>query len=305
MTLRLGVVGHRGYDELPEILRAIQARASTLGIALSYEPDILPVAGAGASVASPDAIDALLTLGGDGTLLRGTRFLAGREAPVLGVNLGHLGFLTSVGPDGIDDALGSLAAGRYALELRMMLEARLVTDGANGGTPPYGVPGPSGGNRWFALNDVVLHKGGFARVVRLHVDVDGEEIATYAADGIVIATPTGSTAYSLSAGGPVVVPTVESILLTAVSPHTLAIRPLVLPPTAEVRVRAEDGPEELLVTVDGQVGTTFRAGATLVLRRARPVRIVRFAGDTFFGRLRRKLGWGGLAERDVTPSSPT
>lgn len=300
MTLRLGVVGHRGYDELPAILHTLRERAPALGIALRFEPDLLDAAGPGAEVASPDGIDALITLGGDGTLLRGTRFLAGREAPVLGLNLGHLGFLTSCGPDGLEEALGSLAAGQYALELRMMLEARLVEAGVGKGlTPPYGTPGPSGGNRWFALNDVVLHKGGFARVVRLHVDVDGEEIATYAADGIVIATPTGSTAYSLSAGGPVVVPTVESILLTAVSPHTLAIRPLVLPPTAEVRVRAEDGPDELLVTVDGQVGTTFRSGHVLVLRRARPVRIVRFAGDTFFGRLRRKLGWGGLAERDV------
>jgi NAD+ kinase len=299
VTLRLGVVGHPGYDELPVILRALEDRAPALGITLSYEPDLLQAAGPGAAAASPDGIDALMTLGGDGTLLRGTRWLAGREAPVLGVNLGHLGFLTSCGPDGLDAALAALASGDYATEARMTLEARLAGTASSGHTPPFGTTSVSGGTRWFALNDIVLHKGGFARVVRLHVDVDGEEIATYAADGVVIATPTGSTAYSLSAGGPVIVPTVESILLTAISAHTLAIRPLVLPPSAEVRVRAEDGPDELLVTVDGQVGTTFRSGAMLVLRRARPVRIVRLGGDTFFGRLRRKLGWGGLADRDV------
>jgi NAD+ kinase len=153
--------------------------------------------------------------------------------------------------------------------------------------------------RWRSLNDVVLHKGGFARVVRFAVWVDGEPIAAYSADGVVVSTPTGSTAYSLSAGGPIVVPTVESIVLTPVSPHTLAIRPLVLPPSAEVRVQGEDSPEELLVTIDGQVGTKFAAVETLVVSRAeRPVLVVRFPGTTFFARLREKLGWGGLADRD-------
>ena len=302
MTLRVAVIGHRGYAGLPGILRTLERQAPALGLSLAYEPDLRDVAGGGATVASPDAIDALLTLGGDGTLLRGTRWLAGREAPVLGVNLGHLGFLTSCAADDMEEALAAFAAGRYTLEARMMLEARLVSGEMTGETPAQGLPAVGTPGRWFALNDVVLHKGGFARVVKLHVSVDGEEIATYAADGVVIATPTGSTAYSLSAGGPVVVPTVESILLTAISAHTLAIRPLVLPPTAEVRVHAADGPDELLVTVDGQVGSTFKAGATLLLRRARPVRIVRFDGDTFFARLRRKLGWGGLADRDVGPT---
>ena len=153
--------------------------------------------------------------------------------------------------------------------------------------------------RWRALNDVVLHKGGFARVVGLRVTVDGELIAAYAADGIIVATPAGSTAYSLSAGGPIVVPTVESILLSPISPHTLAIRPVVLPPTSEVIVEAVNTPDELLITVDGQVGTTFAAGEALSVQRAKdPVLLVRFADTTFFSRLRRKLAWGGLAGRD-------
>jgi NAD+ kinase len=144
-----------------------------------------------------------------------------------------------------------------------------------------------------------VHKGGFARVVGLRVSVDGELIATYSADGIVIATPAGSTAYSLSAGGPIVVPTVESIVLTPISPHTLAIRPVVLPPTAEVLVQAVNAPDELLVTVDGQVGTSFAPGEALAVRRSdNPVLLVRFAETTFFSRLRRKLAWGGLAGRD-------
>ena len=136
-------------------------------------------------------------------------------------------------------------------------------------------------------------------MVKFAVYVDDELIGTYSADGLVLSTPTGSTGYSLSAGGPIVVPTVESIVLTPVSPHTLAMRPLVLPPQVEVKVRGDDGPLELLVTIDGQVGTTFTAGETLVVRRApNPVHIVRFPGTTFFSRMRRKLGWGGLSERD-------
>ena len=121
----------------------------------------------------------------------------------------------------------------------------------------------------------------------------------YAADGIVISTPTGSTAYSLSAGGPVVVPTVESIVITPVSPHTLAIRSLVVPADAEVTVESNESPTELLVTVDGQVGTSFVKGEKLIVRKAdNPVRIVRFPGTTFFERMRVKLGWGGPPERD-------
>jgi NAD+ kinase len=187
----------------------------------------------------------------------------------------------------MEEALRRFVAGDHVVEPRMTLDAR-VRD-------ILGVERA----RWRALNDVVLHKGGFARVVTMHVKANGETVARYGADGIVIATPTGSTAYNLSAGGPVVFPTLETILVTAVSAHTLAIRPLVLPPTAEVAVQAEDGPDELLVTVDGQVGATFAVGETLVVQRSPyPVPIVRFPGGSFFATMREKLHWGGLLDRD-------
>ena len=152
---------------------------------------------------------------------------------------------------------------------------------------------------WRSLNDVVLHKGGFARVVRFAVDVDGEPLGAFAADGVVVSTPTGSTAYSLSAGGPVVVPTVDSMVLTPVSPHTLAIRPLVLPAAARVSIRGECEQEALLATIDGQVGARVGAAETLVIGGSpHPVLIVRFSGGSFFSRLREKMGWGGLSDRD-------
>jgi NAD+ kinase len=284
---RVGVVGNRGYVGLPEVLRALLAQAPALGVQLCLEREIHDLVAGAECLDTPDGLDALITLGGDGTLLRGARTLDGREVPVLGINLGRLGFLTACGADEMPQALERLASGDFRADPRMRLEGRV-----------FDLAGEQR-KAWTAVNDIVLHKGGFARVVQMRVSVNGEIIAAYAADGIVVATPTGSTAYSLSAGGPVVVPSVESIVLTPISAHALAIRPLVLPPTAEIAVQAEDGPEELLVTVDGQVGTTFSAGETLALRRAEhPVWLVRFPGMTFFTRMRRKLGWGGLAERD-------
>jgi NAD+ kinase len=285
--MRLGVVGHRGYERLPDVLDTLLRLAPPLGLRLYFERDLHDVAGDGEPLRDPEDVDALVTLGGDGTLLRGARFLQGRQAPILGVNLGRVGFLTSCGGAELEEGLRKLAGGDYHAEARMTLEAWALDRDGNER------------RRWRALNDVVLHKGGFARILRMRVTADRELIASYSADGIVVSTPTGSTAYSLSAGGPVVVPTVESIVLTAVSPHTLAIRPLVLPPTATVEIEAMDGPEELLVTVDGQVGTTFATGETLCVRRsAQPTLVVRFPDSTFFARLRLKLGWGGLQDRD-------
>jgi len=283
--LRLGVVGHRGYERLPDMLRLVVRLAPDLAFDVYFEPDIHDVVAGASRLATVEHLDALITLGGDGTLLRGARLLAGRQIPIIGVNLGRLGFLTSCGGHEMEEALTRFARGDYRPEPRMALDARA-----------YDRAGVER-RRWHALNDVVLHKGGFARVVRLAVESNGEAVAAYAADGIVISTPTGSTAYSLSAGGPIVEPTVESIILTPISPHTLAIRPLVLPPTAMLSVRAEHGPEELLVTIDGQVGTTFSEGEVLEVKRAgRSVLIVRFPGATYFSRLRQKLGWGGVPQ---------
>ena len=182
MTLRVGVVGHPGYPDLAGVLREVARIAPSLGLEMSYESDLCPVAGRGgerAVAAHPDDIDALLTLGGDGTLLRGARWLGGREAPVLGVNLGHLGFLTSCGGNELEMALRALASGAYATEARMTIEARLELDG-----PPRREPA-----RWFALNDVVLHKGGFAR------------LTTSTCDPITV-VPTCPSMVTISSSGP-------------------------------------------------------------------------------------------------------
>ena len=283
--MRVGVIGHTGYDELPEILGKLLKLAPELELDLEFEPDLHAVAGAGRQMEDARSIDALLTFGGDGTLLRGARLLAGAQVPIIGINLGRLGFLTTCGADEMEHALRRLAAGDHVAEARMALRGTAVDgDGRNR-------------QEWLALNDFVVHKGGFARVVRLGLSVNGDSIGIYTADGVIISTPTGSTAYSLSAGGPVVVPTVESILLTPISAHALGIRPLVVAPDAEIVVDTSPSSEMLLVTVDGQVGTELVPGERLVVRRApRPVLIVRLPGSSFFERMRGKLGWGGPPE---------
>ncbi|HEU4996441.1 MAG TPA: NAD(+)/NADH kinase [Gemmatimonadaceae bacterium] len=287
-AISLGVVGHTGYAGLGAALQTLHRLAPALNFRLRLEPDLATPHGA-EPLESPDQIDALLTLGGDGTLLRGARMLNGHEVPILGVNMGRLGFLTCCPADQLETSLMRFARGDYTVENRMMLRAC--------------VAGPDRRERdsWLALNDVVIHVGGFARVIPLKVSADDELIASYSADGVVIATPTGSTAYSLSAGGPVMVPTLETLIVTAVSPHTLAIRPVVLSASARITVHADGMADGLMVTVDGQVGTTFRAGESLIATRAeKGVKIVRFPGTTFFTTLREKLGWGGIPERDQT-----
>ncbi|HMA24138.1 MAG TPA: NAD(+)/NADH kinase [Gemmatimonadaceae bacterium] len=284
--IRLGVVGHHGYTDLPAVLETLRRLAPALGLALSYEHELHTVAG-GDVIDDPSQLDALLTLGGDGTLLRGARIISPHQVPILGVNLGRLGFLTCCNADRLENALMRFARHDYLAESRMALEARVLT--------AHGVER----KKWIALNDVVLHKGGFARVVNMRVAANGETIAGYAADGVVLSTPTGSTAYSLSAGGPVVFPTLETIVVTPVSAHTLAIRAVILPSSVEVSLQADGAPGELMVTVDGQVGTIFGPGETLCARRAtNGVLIIRFPGTSFFTTLRQKLGWGGLMERD-------
>jgi NAD+ kinase len=286
-VIQVGVVGHSGYVGLREVLHDLRSLADELHLRLFLEDELYEVAGEGERMPDPEVMDVLLTLGGDGTLLRGARMLGGRPTPILGINLGRLGFLTACAGPELEEALRRLSGGDYVVERRMTLDAHVLD-----------VHGDER-RRLFALNDVVVHKGGFARLLTLKVHVGDEPIARFSADGLVVSTPTGSTGYSLSAGGPVVVPTLESLNLTPISAHTLALRPLVLPPEVELHVRASDGPDQLLVTVDGQTGTTFAPGETLSVRRgAHPVHIVRFPGTSFFTRLNRKLGWGGLVERD-------
>ncbi len=285
--MRVGVVGNPRYPGLAPLLRELAARAPGLGIELAAEPDLAPGFGRAVPTLDVQPLDAILSLGGDGTLLRTARLPAAAGIPILGINLGRVGFLTSASPATIGAALEALVTGQYTLDRRQALEAAII--------------GPDGGSRPLAtaLNDVVIHKAGVARVVRLEVELEGEPIGPYSADGLCIATPTGSTAYSLSAGGPIIVPGVQALVVTPICAHTLAVRPVVVPAHWTVVVTPlgpHDG--ELLVSVDGQVATHLEPGARVEVRRAAElVLLVRLGEEGFFSKLRRKLHWGDLSDR--------
>jgi NAD+ kinase len=292
---RVGVVGHPRYAHFEAALARLVDFAGGAGAELFLEERLLEHVSGGAPL-TPDVcptLDLLLTLGGDGTLLRGARLVAREGVPVLGINLGHLGFLTAAAPGEMETALARWLAGDFELDERMALEVRAgQADGEAGGS-------------YVALNDAVLHKGGAARVIRLAVHASGgEEVGTYSADGMIFSTPTGSTAYSLSAGGPIVAPTVDCIVATPICPHALGLRPLVLPADETVTVEVLSPSEELILTIDGQEHERLVPGQRVAVRRAeRPVCLVRFPGQTFFSTLRRKLRWGDLEERNERDSS--
>jgi NAD+ kinase len=287
---RIGVVAHSAYATLQATLSRVIRLAAEAGIELLLEEQLLPHHPDALPLRAEDLpeLDLLVSLGGDGTLLRGARLVAPHGVPVLGVNLGYLGFLTSIAPPELDRAFSDLIAGRVVSDERMVLQATVVSaaDGTQRG-------------RFLALNDAVLHKGGFARVIRLGVYADGQEVGTYRADGIILATPTGSTAYSLSAGGPIVSPTIDCIIATPICPHTLAVRPLILPATEKVTVEVLSPSEELVLTIDGQEGEPLFPCDRLIVERApTALQLVRLPGQTFFDTLRRKLRWGDVAQSD-------
>lgn len=285
--MNVGVVGNPRYAGLAALLPEVAAHARTLEITLFSEPGLEPFWPSHPPPIGSAPLDALLTLGGDGTLLRGARMLAGSMIPVLGVNLGRVGFLTATRQGQLAEALARLQQGNYLTERRRTLQSSIVS--AQGEVSELPV----------ALNDVVIHKGGVARLIRLNVRVDGEDVGNYSSDGLIIATPTGSTAYSLSAGGPIVVPDVEALVITPVCAHTLAVRPLVIPSHARITVvPIRPWAEDLLISVDGQQAMLLKPDDRVELRRGdSPVLLVRFQAD-YFARMRASLRWGDLAERE-------
>jgi NAD+ kinase len=226
--------------------------------------------------------DLVVSMGGDGTLLAAARLAAPLGKPVLGVNLGGFGFLASVpaGP-GLSKALENIFRAPSPVQRRMMLEA-VVRRGRD-------MVGS-----FLALNDIVVGKGAFSRLFRLKTSVSGEPISYFPADGIIVATPTGSTGYSLSAGGPVVDPEVRAIILTPICAHTLTARTLVVPADRVIEMVLPDlQGEEVNLTADGQEGFSLRAGDVIAVREARfPARLIVLSESSFYRRLRAKLGWG-------------
>jgi NAD+ kinase len=238
----------------------------------------------GADAAAAQGVDVLVAFGGDGTLLAAANavVLSETDIPVLGVHLGHLGFLTEVRRPELTDALAAMLEGRTWTETRLLLEGRVERDCVVSDSR-------------LALNDIVITRGRLSRMIELDVSVDGEHVCHVRADGLIVATATGSTAYNLSAGGPVMHPSVDAVLLTPIAPHTLTNRPIVLPASALIVLRPTlDGPNaDVVATFDGQYGAPLQAGDVVSIRRSsRVLRLLRTTTRTHFEMLREKLNWG-------------
>jgi NAD+ kinase len=230
----------------------------------------------------PSLVEMLIVLGGDGTLLSASRLVADahRDVPIFGVNLGSLGFMAEVSLDELYDNLEKAIAGKLATEDRIMLTASVLRDGKRL-------------SQYRVLNDAVINKGALARMMELRVSVDDGHLTTLRADGLIIATPTGSTAYSLSAGGPIVHPTLHCFVLTPICPHTLSNRPICVPDNVVVTVCLTSQSEDVLLTLDGQIGFPLMPNDVVEIKKSRfRMKLIKHPKKSYYEILRTKLKWG-------------
>ncbi|MDA0710455.1 MAG: NAD(+)/NADH kinase [bacterium] len=221
-----------------------------------------------------DRSDVLVAMGGDGTILRAASLVRDRGTPILGVNLGRLGFLAGAEPGELDEGLDRLLAGEYTVESRMALLAEVD------------------GRTIFALNEVVVERAVSARMVQVKTWIGGAAVSSFWGNGLILATPTGSTSYSLSSGGPIVHPDLDAIILTPISPHSLTLRPLVVPGNQTVTVQVSAVHSEIVLSADGRTVVERNPGERVLVRKApQPVRLINLQGHSFYDVLRRKLDW--------------
>jgi len=283
MAIRtVGVAIKPGEPRALEAVRDLAKWLAERGVRACFETDAAAAIGAvGVSrAAMVREADLLIVLGGDGTLLSVVRALEERAVPILGINLGTLGFLVEVSVDQMQVALARALDGEMTIEPRMRLAVRLLREGREL-------------RRWLALNDAVITKGASARIVDLEARADGQLVTTYHADGLIVSTPTGSTAYTLSAGGPILLPGVPSMVLTPICPHALTQRPLVLPDSAVIEVIVHPRGGEVQLAIDGQEGAPLQEGDLVEVRRSEhPALLLVSPAHSRFEVLRSKLRWG-------------
>jgi NAD+ kinase len=280
---RVGIVAKRGSIEAVRTAGELSEWLSRRGVDARLDEPTLAALGRSAEAAAAyqrgDPCDLVIVLGGDGSLLSVARTLVG-GAPILGVNLGSLGFLTEINRGELYPTLLQVLAGRFWLEERALLLILLERRGEIV-------------REFLALNDAVIAKSALSRILQLSVQVDGHLAARYRSDGLIVSTPTGSTAYNLSAGGPVLHPLLPVLVLSPICPHTLSLRPVVVPDSSRVEVTLETRREEVYLTLDGQEGVGLVAGDCVRATRCPgTVRLVRSSGRTFYDSLRAKLHWG-------------
>lgn len=283
--MRIGIAVKPGLEAARDTLVDLEAWLRDRGVDAVWSVEAAKLFPSGSRTAlERDALarqsDLAVVLGGDGTLLAMAKAIAesGRDIPILAVNFGSLGFLTEITRPELQQSLDAVIAGRSSYDLRMMLSAAA----------------PRAGVSHMALNDVVFTRTALSRMIELSVSVGDQFVTAVKADGLIVATPTGSTAYNLAAGGPIVHPAMDALVLTPIAPHTLTNRPIVIPAEREVRVAStsSNAGHEVYVTLDGQTGFGLQEGDELTIARAeRPLRLVRSTTRSYFEVLRQKLKW--------------
>jgi NAD+ kinase len=281
----VGIVVHSGKPEARRRLLELLAVLREHHVTVLLEREAAALAGKPKLARSLPKIgktsDMVIVLGGDGTILRVARELEGQATPILGVNLGNLGFLTSIHGNQLQGPVHDVLRGQYEISPRHTLQTTLIRNGRRRATHQ-------------ALNDVVVSRGALSRIVRLRLFVDGELLTEYVCDGMIFATATGSTAYSLSAGGPILVPTSQALIITPICPHALSNRSVVAGENSVIRCLVADAAAELLLTVDGQVQLHMQVGDEVEVRRSpRTVQLVTPKDHSYFEVLREKLKWSG------------
>ena len=278
--MKIGVVVNRNKAGAEEVLGTISRAIGSSGEVLIY-PEAHAANGRSSCAESFfQGIDVLISLGGDGTMLHSVQLMGTADVPIMGINLGTLGFMTTVSPDRVDEAMKLLLAGAYELSERTRL--RLTTkQGEISGA-------------YYALNDVAVGWGGSPRIISLKMSIDRQYVTTYACDGLVISTPTGSTGHSMSAGGPILHPDTEVLVISPICPHTLSSRPLVVSNKSLIEVELEQCSKELLLAVDGQECCSIRHGTVLEISAFHDrVKFIHFPGYDYYSVLRQKLRWQG------------
>lgn len=284
----LGVIANCNKAEAAHVLRRLSNKAKSLGMKLVTAGDtarILPQARVVPATRLARSVDAIVALGGDGTLLHATRLIGATDTPIVGVNLGNLGFLTSVTLENLEQALEVIARGNYHLSVRTVAACNHFRGRKKLGS-------------YRGLNDVVIGWGQSSRIITLDVAINGEELTSYRCDGLIVSTPTGSTAHSLSAGGPILHPEAKDLLLNVICPHTLSTRPLVVPDESVIAITAGVTADNLLLSVDGQEVCPVRQGDRLEISRSpHSVRFIHLPGYSYFQVLRTKLQWRGSSTK--------
>ncbi len=286
--MKIGIVGNVDKTELPQVLTTVLEGLRQRSVSYVVDSRLRSVLSrsfrskyvTGRSFGSVTALrqcSMIISLGGDGTMLESARLVDGTDIPILGINLGKLGFLAEVQTNEVDRCLDDILGGRYRVESRLRLQAT----------------GRGLGKGYTALNDIVLDLTQSSRVMHVETWVDGEFLATFTGDGIIVSTPTGSTGYALSNGGPIIPPQTRAIMISPICPHTLTARPVVLPETSLVTLTVATAPAKLQVTADGQPSALIKPPFSLDVRKAATVtNLVKREGSKYFDVLRGKLQWG-------------